>query len=157
MMTTGRRTKRWRERRGGAIVETAFVLPLMLLFLFGIMEYGRYLLVLQMATNAAREACRYAVTHTKPVTLAGVTEGCTTSDVQNVAAKFLSAPLQSQQINVFQSDSQGNSAGSWNGATPGQYVCVQITGSFQITVPSLLSFPSSIPVQGQSVMLCEGN
>jgi Flp pilus assembly protein TadG len=153
-----RRRRRCVNRRGAAIVETALVLPLMLLFLFGIMEYGRYFLCVQVVTNAAREGCRYAVTHTQPVTLGGTTTGNATSDVTNQVTKFLAGQqLSSQSVQVYQSDSQGNNLGVWNGATPGQYVCVQITGSFQITVPKLLSFPSGVPVQSIVVMICEGN
>jgi Flp pilus assembly protein TadG len=156
---TGKR-RRWQSgnRRGGAIVESAFVLPIVLLLILGVMEYGRYLLCLQVVTNAAREGCRYAVTHTQPVTLAGSTTGNATSDVTNTVSRFLvGQQLASQAVQVYQSDTQGNNTGTWNGATPGQFVCVQIGGNFQITVPKLLSFPSSVPVQVKTVMLCEGN
>lgn len=143
---------------GAAVVETAFVLPLVLLFVLGIMEYGRYILIMQVVTNAAREGCRYAVTHTQPVTLGGTTTGNATSDVTNKVTTYLAGQqLTSQNVQVYQSDSQGNNIGAWNGATTGQLVCVQITGNFQITVPKLLSFPNSISVQTKSVMLCEGN
>lgn len=50
-------------RRGSAIVEAAFVLPIFFLFTFGIYEYGRYLLVLNITTNAARDAARWAAVH----------------------------------------------------------------------------------------------
>lgn len=146
------------DRRGGAIVETALVLPLILLFLFGIMEYGRYILCAQVVINAAREGCRYAVTHTQPVTIGGTTTGNTTADVTNQVSKFLAGQqLSNQNVQVYQSDSKGTNIGAWNGATPGQYVAVQITGTFQITVPTLLSFPGGVPVQSTVVMICEGN
>jgi Flp pilus assembly protein TadG len=139
-------------------VETALVLPLILLFVFGIMEYGRYLLCLQVVTNAAREGCRYAVTHTQPVTINGATTGNSTSNVTNQVTNFLvGQQLSGQQVSVYKSDYQGNSTGGWNTATPGDYVCVEIKGSFQITVPALLSFPSSVPVDAKVVMICEGN
>ncbi len=54
-----------------AVVETVFTLPLMLLFVWGIFEYSRYVMMLQVVNNAAREACRYAVMHTNPVVLDG--------------------------------------------------------------------------------------
>ena len=150
--------RRRSDRRGGAIVETALVLPLILLFLFGIMEYGRYILCAQVVINAAREGCRYAVTHTQPVTIGGTTTGNATPDVTNQVTKFLAGQqLSNQNVQVYQSDSQGNNLGAWNGATPGQYVAVQITGTFQITVPKLLSFPSGVPVNATVVMICEGN
>lgn len=152
------RTQKPHNRRGAAVVETAFVLPIVLLFALGIMEYGRYILALQVVTNAAREGCRYAVTHTQPVTLGGATTGNATSDVTNKVTAYLAGQqLSSQSVQVYQSDSQGNNIGAWNGATTGQFVCVQISGNFQITVPKLLSFPNSISVQTKSVMLCEGN
>jgi cell division protein FtsB len=59
-----RMTVRRRRLRGGAtIVETALVLSVLLLFLFGIFEYARYLLVNQMLSNAARDGARYAATN----------------------------------------------------------------------------------------------
>jgi Flp pilus assembly protein TadG len=45
------------------IVETALVLSLLLLFLFGIFEYSRFLLVNQLLANAARDGARYAATN----------------------------------------------------------------------------------------------
>ncbi len=71
------------NRRGASTVEAAIVLPLVFLFLFGILEYGRYVMMLQIATNAAREGAHYAVTHTNPITISGVTYGNGTSDVVN--------------------------------------------------------------------------
>lgn len=55
-----RMTARRRPRSGATLVETALVLSLLLLFLFGIFEYARYLLVNQLLSNAARDGARYA-------------------------------------------------------------------------------------------------
>ncbi|MBI4718718.1 MAG: pilus assembly protein [Planctomycetes bacterium] len=52
------------RRRGGAIVEFAVVLPLLLTILFGIIEYGYVFLVRQTLQHAAREGCRVAVLQT---------------------------------------------------------------------------------------------
>ncbi len=49
-----RRRKTRTARRGTAAVEAALVLPMTLLFLLGIIEYGRYVMTLQVVTNAAR-------------------------------------------------------------------------------------------------------
>lgn len=150
--------RRATSRRGATVVEAALVLPIVLLFLFGIMEYGRYLFMLQMFTNAAREGCRYAVTHTEPVTIAGATTGSNTSDVTNTISSFLGGQqLASQNTQVYLSDSKGNNQGTWTNAQPGQYICVQITGNYTAMVPSLLSMPNSIPIAARSVMVCEGD
>src|SRR5687767_3509461 len=49
------------RRRAAAAVEFAVVVPVLLLFLLGIIEYGRLLMVAQITTNASREGARYAV------------------------------------------------------------------------------------------------
>ena len=49
------------RRRAAAAVEFAVVAPLLLLFLLGIVEYGRLLMVAQITTNGSREGARYAV------------------------------------------------------------------------------------------------
>lgn len=50
-----------RQRRGATPVEFAIVAPLVLLFVFGFIEFGRYVMVQQSLTNGAREGCRKAV------------------------------------------------------------------------------------------------
>jgi Flp pilus assembly protein TadG len=56
------------SRRGAAVVEMAVVTPLLLLFLFGIIEFGWMFMVHETMVNATREACRQA-------TLEGTTTG----------------------------------------------------------------------------------
>jgi len=48
-------------RPAAAAVEFAVVVPVLLMFLLGIVEYGRLLMVSQITTNASREGARYAV------------------------------------------------------------------------------------------------
>lgn len=49
------------RRRGVAAMEFAFVAPAFLLFVFGLVELVRMLMLQQALTNAAREGCRKAV------------------------------------------------------------------------------------------------
>ncbi|MEX0867819.1 MAG: TadE family protein [Pirellulales bacterium] len=49
------------RRRGAAAVEFAIVAPIFFLFVFGIIEYGRMVMVQQVITNASREGARRAV------------------------------------------------------------------------------------------------
>lgn len=58
-------------RQGASAVEFALVLPLLLLFLFGIIDVGRYLWASNRAEKATQMAVRYAVVTTMvPSTLA---------------------------------------------------------------------------------------
>ena len=152
------RRKGTKRRRGAVLVEAAVVLPLLLLFILGIMEYGRYLMTMHIFQNAAREGAAYAAKHTSPVVLSGVTYGNTTSDVTNVINSRLAGQrLGDQSVSVYLSDSLGNNQGTWSDAAAGQFVCVQISGTYKFAAPSLLSFPASMSATFKAVKRSEGN
>ncbi len=69
-----------RNRRGAAIVEFAVVAPVLFLLVFGMIEYGRLVMVQQMLTNASREGARL-----------GVLDGTTTTDVENTVNSYLTS------------------------------------------------------------------
>lgn len=157
-MQPARRSPRARRRSGTALVETALVLPVCLLFIFGIMEYGRYLMMMHLTNNAAREGARYAVSHTVPVIIEGTTYGNATSDVVDVVNKFMTNKrLVGQSVSVYLSDSSGNNIGTWTTADAGQSICVQVSGKFQWFAPKLLRLPSQSNVQVRAVMRSESN
>jgi len=146
------------RRRGQALVEAALVLPVVIMFLFGIFEYGRYIMTLQIMTNAAREGCHYALTHTQPITIAGTTYGNATSDVTNLVNKALAGQsLVGQNTQVYASDSLGNNIGSWTSTQAGESVCVRITGNYRVLMGGMLFLPTDIPVTTQVVMRSESN
>ena len=57
-----------RDRRGQALAEFALVLPLVLLFIAGIIEMGRAWNIKQAVTDAAREGARYSVVQDPAIT-----------------------------------------------------------------------------------------
>ena len=74
-------TKRARQnlRRGTAVVEMAVIAPLLLMLVFGTIEFGRALMVQQILTNASREGARR-----------GVLEQTTVAEVETVVLDYLS-------------------------------------------------------------------
>jgi Flp pilus assembly protein TadG len=80
MLAAMTRRGRWSHEDGAELIEFALVLPMMLLVMFGIIDFGllfqRYLVV----TNAAREGARVAVL-----------PGYTDADVQARVAQYLTA------------------------------------------------------------------
>ncbi len=52
----------FRSARGQGLVEFALILPLLLLLIVGILDFGRMLFIYANLFNAAREASRYALT-----------------------------------------------------------------------------------------------
>jgi Flp pilus assembly protein TadG len=69
-----------RKRRGVAVVEFAVVAPLFFLLVFGMIEFGRMVMVQQVITNASREGARI-----------GVLDGATTADVTTAVNNYLTS------------------------------------------------------------------
>ena len=69
-----------KRRRGAAAVEFAVVAPIFLLLVFGMIEYGRMVMVQQVLTNASREGARRAVL-----------DGSTNQDVVDDVDPYLSS------------------------------------------------------------------
>jgi Flp pilus assembly protein TadG len=65
-------------RRGAAVVEFAVVAPVFFLLVFGMIEYGRLVMVQQILTNASREGARLAVL-----------DGTTTANVTSTVSTYL--------------------------------------------------------------------
>jgi Flp pilus assembly protein TadG len=62
--------------RGAAAVEFALIATVLVMLLFGILEYGRVFSELEVLESAAREGARAASVH------CGKAEGCTAADIQ---------------------------------------------------------------------------
>jgi Flp pilus assembly protein TadG len=67
-MTLVGRISAQHTRRGQALAEFALVLPLVLLFIAGIVEMGRAWNIKQAVTDAAREGARYTVVQDDAIT-----------------------------------------------------------------------------------------
>lgn len=72
------------RRRGAAMVEMAVVLPVFLMVVMGIIEFGRGMMISNLVTNAAREAAR-----------AAVLDGSTNAAVTSAARTFLRSAISS--------------------------------------------------------------
>ena len=99
-----------RRRRGAAAVEFAIVAPLFFTLVFGMIEFGRIMMVEQVITNAAREGARVGVIDppTGQTSLSQVT-----STVNNY---LTSARVSGTTIKVEVSSDNG---GTWTVTDPG--------------------------------------
>ena len=87
MNMLGRTTAPSSRRRGAAAVEFAVVLPVFVLIVFSIIEFGRAMMVLGVITNAARSGARAGVvlTGTYTTTTAAVSSTLTNGGVSGTA------------------------------------------------------------------------
>jgi Flp pilus assembly protein TadG len=153
-----------RRRHGATVVETALVLTTALLLLFGVYEYGRFLMMRQLVENAAREGARFAIAHTNDRT---------TQDVEN-EVRYRLAGLDAQldtlviditgivlrdrtDPNTNITYTRGTPLASWDQASPTDGVRVAVRGDFRPLLPSLLQMDARIPIDVRAVMFSEGN
>ena len=152
------RSSRRTRRAGAVLVEAAIVLPLVILFILGLMEYSRYLMTLHVFTNAATVGATYAARHTDPIYFNGTTYGNATSNVTTIVTNALAGQqLAGQTISVYESNAVGNNLGTWTSAQADQYVCVRITGTYSFMLPQLFGLPSTLSQTFRSVKVSEGN
>ena len=131
-----------RKERGAVAVEMAIVLPLLLLILLGIIEFGRAYNVQVSLTHGAREGTRHAAIHYNKATL-------------DVEGAVLAAAPSLQDLGVAVSDDASGCPSSSE---------VEVTTS--VTLPSLTGFldagffgaPGIFPMTltGVGVMTCGG-
>ncbi|MBX7103061.1 MAG: pilus assembly protein [Gemmataceae bacterium] len=144
------------RRRAATIVEMTFVLSIFLLFLLGILEYGRYLFFMHVAANATAQGARYAVVHTG--------DGTTLAQVKSQVDTILGSQksfLTGYTVSVFPTQAGVSpptavAGANWNDAQFGAGICVKITGSYTFVAGNLIGVgPKNIDVS--AVMTSEAN
>lgn len=114
-MLSGRRSSRKRgQRRGVALVEFAMVVPVVFLFIFGIIELSRYVMVQQALTSAAQRGCRKAMLATT------VNDDTVDSAVRGYLEGALGALAESDSLSVVVTPID------LGAAAPGSQVSVQV-------------------------------
>lgn len=114
-------------QRGVAVIETALTLPLILMVLFGTINYGIALYNKAVITNASREAARFGVVYSS--------SGISASAVADKAKAYCADKL----------ISFGNSpVASVTVTTPGEDVLVNVSYQFQSVASGLIPGMSSL-------------
>jgi len=133
------------RRRGQAVVEFALVLPLLLLLVFGAIEFGRVLLRLHLLTTAAREAARV-----------GSLPNNVEADVQDKVDDVLEAAGMesgSWSVETAVSDPDGvERTGGLTDAQQGDRVQVAVTNHFEVLTGSIVpGLSGTIPLTSTCV------
>src|SRR5437867_1658917 len=137
---TTRAGKRAADDRGVAAVEFALILSLLLMLVFGIIEFGRTYGQYEVFVNAAREGARTgAIRHTK-------------SDMQNAVTNASSGYTLSQTPTITVNGAAASDP-PCNDQTVGQSVAVSWNQTFKISIPLLPAWAPSVQIRG--VFTCE--
>lgn len=127
LMNTFRRRLKDRNEQGAVAVEFAFVLPILLMLIFGAIEYGRVFSQVEVFESAAREGARAAAVRAPDGVSAAIVD----------AASPYSVDLSSLSVsNVCTPD------------TVGQSVTVSWVQDFEINIALLPSWTNTKMIQG---------
>ncbi len=123
---------------GVALIETAFILPLLLVLCMGMLDFGRAFHMKSVLDQAAREGARIAVV-TSPDT------DLVTAKVNEVLA---SSGVAAASVQIV-------------GPDPAHMVTVTVTTTFTFVTPGIFAlvggdYGNTIPMSGQTVMRFEG-
>jgi Flp pilus assembly protein TadG len=144
------RIQKCNRRRGAYVVELAFVVMILIMVLFGVFEYGRFIFIRQVVTNAAREGARYAVVNTLDTTIEADTKAAVKKRMAGV-----DATVKKYDCQVYEADSTGKNIGPAANAGFGSYVAVQIDCDYEPVLPSLLFLNQSIHISTKALMYSE--
>jgi Flp pilus assembly protein TadG len=147
----GRRT----QRNGATLVESAFVISAFIMLLFGLYEYGRFLMLKNVIDQAARTGARLAVVNTNTMSTTAIQDAVDNA-LGGMGNQFVSYAKYTN-ITVNHYDSSGNNIGTdWYNARFGESVGVTITGSYT-PFPSYILPAATFTVSSTAVMNSEAN
>jgi Flp pilus assembly protein TadG len=124
------------DERGAAAVEFGIILPLLMLILFGIIEFGMIMYSREVITNASREGARTGIVQVTPKPTAG--------QIQAVVTNYLTGTV----INP------GTATISVTGAglTAPNTLDVTVTYPYNFFAPGVLGLGNTITLTAKTVM-----
>lgn len=145
---------RTRGEQGASLVEMAIVLPLLVLLLFGTVEFGRFIMVHHAATTASREASRFGIA--SGLTANGVPHYADCDEIRSAAKRLaFGAGLTDDEISVGYDHGPGTSIyASCPVSTTidpaivvtGDRIVVTVTTTFETDVPIVVNFIDTVPI-----------
>ncbi len=129
-----------KSHRGQGLVEFALVLPLLLIFFMGIIEFSRLFIIYTTVTSASREAARYGVS-------VGETPGGTPryhdcTGIRDAARRVnLLSPLTTIAIDYDRNGSPLGNCASSPDLELGDRIVIQVVSPYEPLVP-LIDLPS---------------
>ena len=137
-----------KDEDGAALVEMALVLPLLMLILFGILEFGILLERWQVLTNGAREGARLGIVHIQDT----CADATVAANVQQAVVNYVNAA--GIGMTIAAGDVAVTSTGGGDLCTRGNTVQVQVANTYNwVVMPGFLAaLAPSIQITGTSAM-----
>jgi len=169
------------RRRGTTIVESALVLSIFLMLLFGVFEYCRYLMVLHVTHNAARDGARYAAVNVNCPSDQVTAKKTEIETYTKARMKSVERQFTDLKVAVYPCDSAGLALSTpvirsksttglapypdpfgatpyspWNNAAFTERVAVTVKGKYKPILPSLLFMKAEVELNITAITASEG-
>jgi Flp pilus assembly protein TadG len=146
------------RQRGTTLLESAVMISVLLLMMFGVVGFGTALYTYHFVSNTAREATRWASVRgsTCPLNLPSLPDGCPAADtdvnayVQNLSTGIGLDPTKVTTTTTWVAPPNNLAVCTTQPNSPGCVVKVQVQYSFQFLFPLL---PSGFTMQSTSQMV----
>lgn len=143
------------RRRGQALVEFALVVPLLLLLIVIVIDFGRALYVQTAIQNGAREGARFGSVH--PQWVDNATPGLSNPDPNNVKYRASTEPAATvPSTNVTVTCTNAGVTESCTVAGSGHRIDVRVTATFTPITPLISNIVgTNLTLAGDTVMVIE--
>jgi Flp pilus assembly protein TadG len=133
------------DQSGAALVEFAIVLPVLLVLIFGILEFSVMLYDKAMITNASREGARTGIVYSYPTPIS-------TTEITQAVDSYLQGHMIS-----FGGSSTPNVSVSGACANPGDSLTVAVTYEYDFLIlPNFIqTLSGTMKLDAQTTMRCE--
>jgi|WetSurMetagenome_2_1015567.scaffolds.fasta_scaffold262651_2 Flp pilus assembly protein TadG len=136
---------RSKNQEGAGLVEFAIVAPLLVILLFGLLEFGLSLYAKEALTNASREGARYGVVYSAPRK--------TTTQIRNKVQEFLTKSGFTDTAGIDVTGAGGASGSQLTVIVTYPYAFQVLPGFFANFFDSTMT--SSVTLKANTVMLME--
>lgn len=169
------------RRRGLTIVESTLVLSVFLMLLFGMFEYCRYLMVLHVTHNAARDGARYAAVNVNCPSDQVTTKKLEIENYTKDRMKAVHKQVSDLKVAVYPCDPAGLALATpvvrsksttglapypdpfgttpfspWNKASFTERVAVTVKAKYKPILPSLLFMKAEVELNITAITASEG-
>ena len=139
------------REKGASAVEFALILPVLMVILFGIIEFGFILYDKAIVTNASREGARRGIVYSQNT--AGAPVAVPTSDIIDTASSYCASYL----VSLGTGTAAPSTTITGNCAAPGNSLTVTVSYPYSFLVlPNFVSgLTGGITLNGVTLMRCE--
>jgi Flp pilus assembly protein TadG len=138
------------RRSGAAALETAVIMIPIVMVFFGVFEFGRFCMDLNVLNHAAREGCRYALVRNTVTTIHDDVKALVTAKIGRRLPNF-------DNLTVTTTGKRMGVVTPVNELAPGDEIIVSVSGGYRfMNIIPFVTMPAAFKTESAVTMCCEG-